>query len=89
MADFPRELGGETKMLGHALRPALDRGQSRRGVERGVAFDRIEHLRIQAQKLGGPRVLRVQAFAPGVFTPGGATEVIRERILRHGSNVQV
>ncbi|MNN89902.1 hypothetical protein D3C81_2077800 [compost metagenome] len=69
MADITRKLGGEAKVLGHALRPAFDRRGGGPGIESSVALDGIEYLGIQRKKIGGFGVIRIKVFAPGVFTP--------------------
>ena len=78
MTDVARKLGGKTKVLRHDLRPALNRGTSRAGIERGVAFYGIEHLAVKPKEVGGFRVGGVQVLAPGAFTPGRATQKIRK-----------
>ncbi|MCY1429254.1 hypothetical protein D9M71_451640 [compost metagenome] len=89
VADIAGELGGESKVRGHHLRPALDSRRRRSGIKGGVAFYRIEDLAVEAEKLAGFRIRRVQVFAPGVFTPGRTTEKIGKRGQTHPSNVQV
>ncbi|MNE70776.1 hypothetical protein D3C80_1665970 [compost metagenome] len=69
MADLAGELGGETKVRRHRLRPACHGGGCGAGVEGGIAFDRVEHLAVQAKVLSGSGIGGVQVVAPGVFAP--------------------
>ncbi|MNT85401.1 hypothetical protein D3C72_2255630 [compost metagenome] len=78
MADIPRKLGSEAKVLGHDLRPAGNGAGSGTCVESGVAFDGVEHLAVEAKHLITVGVSGVQVVAPGVFAPRRATEKVRQ-----------
>lgn len=79
VADIARQLGTETKVRWHRQRPARYRLLAGPGVERGVAFHRIEHFGVATKKLGWPGILRIQRGTPGSFAPGWATEKIGKR----------
>ncbi|MNG00076.1 hypothetical protein D3C84_829990 [compost metagenome] len=79
VADLAGKLGGEAKVFGHGVGPALHGAGSRARVEGRVAFYGIEYLGIEIKKIGGFGVRRIQVVAPGVFAPGWATEVIRQQ----------
>lgn len=78
VADVAMKFGGEAKGFRQALRPALNNDRRGPRIKRGIAFNGVEHLRVQSQKIVGPGTFGVQRLTPGVFTPGRATEVIRK-----------
>lgn len=79
VANVAGEFGGEAKVLGHGLGPALHDGRGRARVESRIAFHGVEYLGIETQEFGASGVLGIEIIAPGVFAPGGAAEVVRQR----------
>ncbi len=69
VADVFMEFGGEAEIVRHCFCPALHRGGGGTGIERGVAFNSIEYLRVETQEIIGAGIFGVQRIAPGVFTP--------------------
>ncbi|RMM03700.1 hypothetical protein APX70_03612 [Pseudomonas syringae pv. maculicola] len=69
VADVFMEFGREAKVFGHCFCPTLNSSGSGPCIEGGVAFNDVEHLRVEAQKISGTGIFGVQRIAPGVFTP--------------------
>lgn len=65
------EFGGEAKIVGHYFCPALHRSGGGTGIERGVAFDSVEHLSVEVQEIIGAGIFGVQRIAPGVSLHDG------------------